>query len=425
MVIDFHAHAFPGKLAQRALETLSAEAGGLEPVYDGTPEGLRAYIGANGVGAAVVLSIATNGRQQRAVNDFVIAINAEEAAGAPLALAAPAGAFAQPAPARPEPAGAPAQFVPVAAPAAAPLEPESATAFAQPAPVAGQPKAALAAMRLKSPAAAELAQPAPAVATIQSAQAQLAPALAASQPKAALAAGRLVAFGSVFPYAPDAMYELDRLRDAGVKGIKFHPEYQQFFVDDERVIPLYRRIARLGFITVFHAGADIGFAKPVHSTPSQFAKILPLFGGYPVVAAHMGGYLQWDEVERHLAGTGIYLDTSYMYSRIPAPQAAAIAARHGARRILFGSDLPWSAPGGEMRLVKSLGLSPEDEMLVMGGNAERLPGSDMRLAKSLGLSPEDEMLVVGGNAERLPGWAQAPPAGRRRAARGARRVRET
>jgi predicted TIM-barrel fold metal-dependent hydrolase len=337
MVIDFHTHVFPGKLAPRALKTLSAKAGGLEPLYDGTPAGLEAYLRANNVDKAVVLNIATNSRQQKSVNDFAIAINSglawddsaaeDGVAGNAGAAAAAAGSGAD---------GSAGGF--------------GAGGAAPPAVVGTVPNAAV------TPNFAAGAT------------------LSAAAPVAAMpdSGGRLVAFGSVFPYAPDAMYELDRLRDAGVKGVKFHPEYQQFFVDDELIIPIYRKIARLGFITVFHAGADIGFPKPVHSEPRQFAKILPLFDGYPVVAAHMGGYLQWDDVERHLAGEDIYLDTSFMHSRIPAPQAGSIVARHGAAKILFGSDLPWSAVDGERRLVESLCLSPGDERLIMGENAERL-----------------------------------------------------
>jgi len=182
----------------------------------------------------------------------------------------------------------------------------------------------------------------------------------------------LIAFGSVFPSAPDAADEIDRLARAGIKGVKFHPEYQGFFVDDEWMFPIYERIASLGMITVFHAGADIGFPKPIHSSPKRIARALPHFGGAPVVAAHFGGYISWDEVEEHLVGRDVYFDTSFCFGRIPFPQAERIASMHGAGRLLFGSDLPWSDEIDELGLIERLHLSDGELRQILSGNALRL-----------------------------------------------------
>ena len=42
MLIDFHTHAFPDTLAQRAMESLSFASGGLKPQTDGTVASLKA-----------------------------------------------------------------------------------------------------------------------------------------------------------------------------------------------------------------------------------------------------------------------------------------------------------------------------------------------------------------------------------------------
>jgi len=47
-------------------------------------------------------------------------------------------------------------------------------------------------------------------------------------------------------------------------------------------------------------------------------------------------------------------------------------ARAGARKLLFGSDGPWLHPGVELAKVQALGLPPDDEALVLGGNLCRL-----------------------------------------------------
>ena len=46
--------------------------------------------------------------------------------------------------------------------------------------------------------------------------------------------------------------------------------------------------------------------------------------------------------------------------------------RGGPRKLLFGSDGPWLHPGVELHKIRLLGLSPQDEALVLGGNALRL-----------------------------------------------------
>ena len=120
----------------------------------------------------------------------------------------------------------------------------------------------------------------------------------------------------------------DRLKAAGIKGIKLHPDYQGFFVDEKRMLPIYKKISELGFITVFHAGVDIGFPEPVHCTPTMLLRVLDAFGDAPVVAAHFGGYLLWKEVYDVLCGTDIYLDTAFSSGKMPPRYAKEIIDKH-------------------------------------------------------------------------------------------------
>ena len=183
---------------------------------------------------------------------------------------------------------------------------------------------------------------------------------------------RIIAFGSVHPNAPDVMDELERIHCLGLKGVKLHPEYQGFDINDPKLMPVYRKIASLGLITVFHAGLDIGYMPPPRTSPAAFASILPAFDGAAVVAAHMGGYMQWDEVINHLCGLPIYLDTSFSFGRIIKPQAQRIIDLHGPDRILFGTDLPWNEADTESRLINSLDLSESDREKIFFKNAAAL-----------------------------------------------------
>ena len=64
MIIDFHTHAFPERIAERAIEKLSYTSGGLIPQTDGTVESLKYLMKKDGIDKSVVLAIATNEKQQ-------------------------------------------------------------------------------------------------------------------------------------------------------------------------------------------------------------------------------------------------------------------------------------------------------------------------------------------------------------------------
>lgn len=183
----------------------------------------------------------------------------------------------------------------------------------------------------------------------------------------------IFSFGSVHPDAEDALEELERIKELGLKGVKFHPEYQQFAVDDPKMKPLYRKVSELGLITVFHAGVDYGFPPPYGCTPEALASVLDCFET-PVVAAHWGGLQFSEDVIRHLCGRDVYIDTSFGYGRLTRFHAEKILELHGMDKMLFATDTPWHTASLEMRLLATLGLSEEEKEKLFCGNAKNLLG---------------------------------------------------
>jgi uncharacterized protein len=95
------------------------------------------------------------------------------------------------------------------------------------------------------------------------------------------------------------------------------------------------------------------------------------------VIPHLGSFADdWraqiafvDHLVRH---SNIYTDTSGVRRFDVLEQAVQ---RAGARKMLFGCDGPWLHPGVELSKVRALGLSRNDEGLVLAGNFLRLTGS--------------------------------------------------
>lgn len=181
----------------------------------------------------------------------------------------------------------------------------------------------------------------------------------------------IFSFGSVFPYSERALEELERIKSMGLKGVKFHPEYQGFYVDDEMMKPIYKKISQLGLITVFHAGADYGFAPPFHCMPENMKNALKWFDS-PVVAAHWGGLNYGNEVIDKLCGSDIYFDTSFGYGQMPKATATKIIEKHDINKILFATDSPWHKATMERRLLESLELADSDKEKIYHENAEKL-----------------------------------------------------
>lgn len=262
MLIDFHTHAFPDKIACAAMDKLSYASGGLKPQTVGTLSSLKEEMERDGVDISVVQSIATNPHQQASVNNFAFEMNKDSS---------------------------------------------------------------------------------------------------------------IVAFGSVHPDAPDALYELERIKDMGLKGVKFHPEYQEFYADDIKMKPIYRKISELGLITLFHAGHDYGFRPPFHGMPDNIIGALKWFDS-PVVAAHWGGVGCSPEVISKLCGLDIWFDLSFGYGAMPKSFAQEIIDKHTPDRLLFGSDMPWHRPSWEIRLIDTLDISDHDREKIYHKNAEKLLG---------------------------------------------------
>lgn len=185
---------------------------------------------------------------------------------------------------------------------------------------------------------------------------------------------RLYAFGSIHPDAPDAPEELERIKALGLDGVKLHPDYQNFYVDESRMAPLYEKMAQLGLPVLFHAGWDPLSPDDVHAEPERLAEVVKSHPQLTVIAAHMGGMRRYDQVEKHLLGLqNLYIDTSMTSPYLQdMAQYARILKGHGLERVLFATDCPWSTPEREMKLLDTVDMTAEERRNVLCGNALRL-----------------------------------------------------
>ncbi|MBQ9844733.1 MAG: amidohydrolase [Oscillospiraceae bacterium] len=187
----------------------------------------------------------------------------------------------------------------------------------------------------------------------------------------------IFSFGCMHPDYENWKYELGRVAQLGLKGIKIHPVYQGVNQNDIRYIRILERAGELGLVVVAHAGLDIGFPGAVNSTPKMISEALKQAGPVKFVAAHMGGWKLWDEAEELLPIPNVYLDTAFTLGGITprendsyyaendsllmnSGQFCSLVRKFGADRVLFGSDSPWDSQKKAVERIKSSGLSESE-----------------------------------------------------------------
>lgn len=269
MIIDFHAHIFPDKVAAKAIPSLSAIIH-LNPSMNGTVDGLQSSMEQGGIDISVILPIVTAPHQFDSILRFAVHINETCAEG-----------------------------------------------------------------------------PGP----------------------------RLISLASVHPMADDYKSQLHLIKSEGFAGIKLHPNYQGLHFDDIRYMRIIDTASELGLSILTHAGYDPYTPDEEFCSPDMILRVLEETAPPKLILAHMGSNEHYTESEQKLCGKSVYFDTAYSIMHMPEEQFVRMVHLHGADRILFGTDAPWTSQKEcAQRLMSFSGLSEKEKQRILSQNAELLLG---------------------------------------------------
>ena len=183
-------------------------------------------------------------------------------------------------------------------------------------------------------------------------------------------------FGTIHPDMEDPVAEVRRLKEQGLKGIKFHSLFQLIGADDKRLSPIYAEMEKIDMIAYFHVGRDPGSPSlPSLTTSRSISFVKDRFPGLKIVAAHLGGFLELKEATKWVLGKDIYIDTCWSpnVQALNPKELVEIIGRHGADRVLFGSDYPSTTDiAAQIAWLKNLPLGPREQELIFEKNARRL-----------------------------------------------------
>ncbi len=262
MIIDFHTHTFPDKIAAQTIAYL-AEKGNVKPFREGTLSSLKESMKRSGVDYSVILPVATVPRQVESINRLAAELNGKDG---------------------------------------------------------------------------------------------------------------IIYAGAIHPDCENIDEILDFIKNAGLFGIKIHPDYQDVRFNDERVLKILEGAAKRGLYTVTHAGIDVGYPNDVHCTPDMVLEVLDKLSGVidnKLILAHLGGCDLGEEVLEKLCGKPVYMDTAVVLDRYPKT-AKKIIEKHGADKILFATDSPWADQKHYIELLRGFGFDERELELMFSENAKKI-----------------------------------------------------
>ena len=268
MIIDFHTHVFPDKIASKTIAMLSEKAS-IPAFSDGTIDGLLSRMQQAGVDISVTLPVVTNPAQFDSINRFAAEIN---------------------------------------------------NSFAD-----------------RSP--------------------------------------RLISFAGIHPKCENIESKMSFIKKSGFLGVKLHPDYQGQYITHEGYVKILECAKEYDLIVVTHAGVDGGFPNmPVRCTPELALELIRKVPHAKFVLAHLGGNAMFDDVLDKLCGENVFFDTAYVLRFIGEQKFKQMISRHGADRILFASDSPWSSVENDVNIIRSFSLDKITEEKILYKNARGLLG---------------------------------------------------
>ena len=179
---------------------------------------------------------------------------------------------------------------------------------------------------------------------------------------------RFLGFGTLHADMENIADEVDYILSRGLRGIKMHPDFQTFGIDDPRLFPAYE--AMEGKIPVmFHMGDQ----RYDYSHPARLKRVLEQFPRLQAVAAHFGGYSMYETAYEILKGEdNCVFDVSSSLMFMEEGQAERYISIYGAERMAFGSDYPMWDPVTELERFFRLKLTSSQQEQILAKTAERV-----------------------------------------------------
>ena len=153
----------------------------------------------------------------------------------------------------------------------------------------------------------------------------------------------------------------------GLRGIKLHPDFQKFNIDDE-VAEKFYRAAEGKLPILLHMGDD----RYEYSKPARLVRMAKKYPNLNFIAAHFGGYRCWDDSPMYKGLDNVYFDTCSSLPFITTERAKELIDMFGADRFFFATDFPMWDAKSELERFYKIPLTDGEREMILAGNIKRL-----------------------------------------------------
>ena len=165
----------------------------------------------------------------------------------------------------------------------------------------------------------------------------------------------------------EVINEVEWACECGMKGIKLHPDFQKFNIDDEIAEKFYR--AASGKLPILlHMGDD----RYEYSKPKRLAAMAKKYPNTTFIAAHFGGYRCWDESPIYKGLDNVYFDTCSSLPFITPERARELIDMFGAEKFFFATDFPMWDASEELERFNKIPLTEKEREMIFAGNIKRV-----------------------------------------------------
>lgn len=176
-------------------------------------------------------------------------------------------------------------------------------------------------------------------------------------------------FGTLHPDSENVEKDLDYLVELGLKGIKIHPDFQQFALNEDKTFEMVRQISERELPMLIHTG-DFRYN---YSNPEQFKPLLEAFPDTLFIGAHFGGWSIWEEATKELKDyENIMVDTCSSFYSLSPKTAEDLIHAYGTDKVMWATDFPMWESESEMEMFDKIDLSKSERNQILYENAKRL-----------------------------------------------------
>ncbi len=180
--------------------------------------------------------------------------------------------------------------------------------------------------------------------------------------------GIMTGLGTVHPDSESLESDIEEIKSLGLKGVKLHPDFQKFRIDDEKCDKIYSLCE--GTLPLYLHTGDTRFG---FSNPDNVIPVLERYPGLTVIGAHFGGWSCWKEAAFRLHEyKNFYVDCSSSFDWLSTEEAESIIKLYGADRVLFGTDYPMWSHKKEFEHFNKLNITEDEREKILYKNAMKI-----------------------------------------------------